>query len=218
MADIWVTAFLPDGWTDFATLLETIACPGAALYRWEEDSFEDGSRRRAVHLIRSDDGPTIDAIRSFAIDRARQGGFRFTRLEDGNATTILTQGDRALRVGPAPLPPRGPLDLADRVARRGAAEFPALVDPFRLAAIAGAATLERVHRFAELDLEMPSRFGAPTTRARTRGAYDAAALCKSLEADGWTEDGDRWVREETHNTCVVRLRDGAVEIEVAPRS
>src|SRR5438046_2846988 len=119
MADIGrvsLTAFLPEGWSDFAKMLEMVVCPGAALYRWEEHSYEDGSRRRAAHLIRSADGPTVDEIRSSVIDRARNGGFRFTRLEDGGATTILVYssapsapsarpaagtsgGDRGLRIG-----------------------------------------------------------------------------------------------------------------------
>lgn len=217
MADIWVTAFLPEGWADFAKLLGTIASPGASLYRWEEHSFEDGSRRRAAHLIRATDGPSLDSIRSFAIDRARAAGFRLERLEEGGAATILVFGDRGLRVGSAPLPPRVTIDLADRVARRGAAEFPEILEAFRLAAQAGAATLESVHRFAELDLEMQNRFGAPTTRARTRGAYDAPALCKALEEASFVEDGDRWVRDDPHLTLEVRLRDGAVEIGVLPR-
>jgi hypothetical protein len=234
MADMSLTAFLPDEWADFAKVLETVVCPGASLYRWEEHSLEDGSRRRSAHLIRTPEGPTVDAIRSSAIERARNAGFRFTRLEDGGATTILVDdsrgappsdsaprsaplGDRSLRIGTAPLPPRVTLDLTDRVASRGAAEFPAIVDPFRLAAHAGAATLERVHRFAELDLEKRDCFTGATTRARTRGAYDALALCKLLEEASFVEDGDRWFRDDDRTTTEVRLRDGAVEIAVLPR-
>ncbi len=217
MADIWVTGFLPEGWADFAALLGKIVPAGAALYRWEQHSYEDGARRRAAHLIRSATGPTIEAIRSAVLDGARREGFALKRLEDDGAATILGDSDRGLRIGTAPLPPRVTVELADRVARRGAAEFPPILDAFRLAANAGAATLERVDRFAELDLETQNRFGAPTTHARTRGEYDAALLCKSLDAAQFVEDGDRWYRDDAHVTLEVRLRDGAVDIDVVPR-
>jgi hypothetical protein len=218
VADIFVTGFLPEGWKDFAVLLETIIEDGARLWRWEEHSYEDGKRRRVAHVVQTQGGPKIEVIRATSVARVQMDGWRFARLDGDGGASVFTREERELSVGTAPLPPRVTIDLHDRVARRGAAEYPAILDPFRLAAAAGAAMLERVERFAELDLETLDRFAAPTEIARTRGSYDAAALCRSLLGAGYVEDGDAWMKDEGHKTIEVRLKDGAVEIRVAPQT
>jgi hypothetical protein len=216
MGDILVTGFLPDGWADFAALLEAVVADGARLWRWEEASFADGRRTRAGFVVQTTGGPKLEAIRATSVARAQMEGWRFVRLDDGDESVFAKDG-LALHVGTHPLPPRVGIRLDDRVARRGAAEYPAIVEPFRLAAAAGAAVLESVERSAELDLESLDRFGSPAVRARARGAYDAAALCAALARDGYAEDGDAWLRERPYGLVQVRLRDGAVAIEVDPR-
>jgi hypothetical protein len=42
-------------------------------------------------------------------------------------------------------------------------------------------------------------------------------LCDALASAGLVEDGDRWFRDDAHTTLEVRLRDGAVDIDVFPR-
>lgn len=211
-----VTGFLPDGWTEMGALLGAlVVADGARLWRWEEASHADGRRRRAGHVVAIATGPKIETIRAEAVARAQMEGWRFTRLDDDGAS-VFAKDDKTLAIGTAPLPPRVTIALEDKVARRGAVDFPAIVDAFRLAAAAGAAMLERVDRFAEVDLEDPERFGAPTTTASTRGRHDAAALCRALAAAGYAEDGDAWAKEGDGTITEVRLRDEEVTIKVAP--
>jgi hypothetical protein len=216
VADLWTTAFLPDGWDDFRDLIDAIVCEGAALYRWEEWSHEDGARMRAAHLIRNVEGPTLEAIGHEAVEGARKLGFRFASLEEENTRTVLHEGERTLGIGFAPFPRQVVVDLHDKMTARGAAQYPAIEEVFRTIARAGAARFVRIHRFAELDVEEPDRFYPPTTEMLCAGPYDAARLCLALESGGFIEDGDTWVREGTAVRTEVRLRDGEVLASVVP--
>lgn len=216
MADLSTTAFLPDGWDDLRELLDAIVCEGAALYRWEEWSHEDGARVRAAHLVRDVDGPALEQIGQIAIQRARAQGFRFKGLDDESSRTVLVQGDRTLGVELSPFPRQVVIDLHDRMSARGAAQYPAIEELFRMIAAAGAARFTRLHRWAELDVEAPDRFYPPTTDIVCSGAYDGARLCSDLSSAGFFEDGDAWLREGQALRAEVRLRDGEVRASVLP--
>ncbi len=216
MADLWTTAFLPDGWDDFRELLDAIVCDGAALYRWEEWSHEDGARVRAAHLVRDEGGPTLEAIGHTAIERAHGLGFRVASVEEENLRTVLHGGDRTLGIGFRPFPRQVVIDLHDKMTTRGAAQYPAIQELVRLVAASGAARFARLHRFAELDVEQPDRFYPPTTEMVCRGTYDGARLCESLTSAGFFEDGDAWLREGPVVRSEVRLRDGEVQAAVLP--
>ena len=216
MADLWTTAFLPDGWDDFRELLDAIVCEGAVLYRWEEWSHEDGARVRAAHLVRAPDGPSLEHIGHTAVENARALGFRMSSLEDANARIVMIEGERTLGVGFTPFPRMVVVDLHDRMRTRGAGQYPAIQELFRLVAASGAARFSRLHRFAELDVEEPERFFPPTTEMVCRGTYDGGRLCASLADAGFFEDGDAWLREGPVIRSEVRLRDGEVLASVLP--
>lgn len=224
VAELWTTACLPDGWPDFRALLEAIVCEGAALYRWEEWSHEDGARTRAAHVVRTVDGPTLEHIGQVAIERARASGFRFSGREEDNHRTVLAAAGRApglangvtLGIGQAPFPRQVVIDLHDRVPTRGAAQYPAIEEMFRMIAAAGAARFCRLHRWAEVDVEAPDRFYPPTTEVVCRGPYDGGRLCAELARAGFFEDGDGWLREGPVSRSEVRLRDREVHASVLP--
>jgi len=217
MASIWVTGFLPDTWSDVGELVDAFVEEGVGLYRWEEWSHEDGRRSRATHLVPSVGGPSLEEVQSTVIGRAQIAGFRLARIDEQGARTVLAQGDRALSLAGAPLPPRLILSVDDRVAQRGAAQYPAIAEIFRLCASAGAARFAKLHRFAELDLEAQDRFYPPTTEMSASGAYDPSALCAALSGAGFVEDGDVWIREGDVLRAEVKLGDGVVSSVVAPR-
>jgi hypothetical protein len=225
VADLWTTAFLPEGWGDFRALLDAIVCEGAALYRWEEWSHEDGARMRAAYVVRSVDGPTLEDIRHAALERARASGFRLTSLEEETARTVLESDETSalgitrgatLGIALAPFPRQVVLDLHDRMSARGAAQYPAIAELFRLVASAGAARFVRLHRWAELDIEEPDRFYPEASEIVCGGPYDGERLCAELARAGFFEDGDAWLREGNATRAEVRLRDGEVQASVVP--
>lgn len=217
MADLWTTAFLPDGWDDFRALIDALVIEGAALYRWEEWSHEDGARMRAAHVIRNVDGPPLEDIGHAAIERAHGLGFRVASMEEENVRTVLTDdARRTLGVAFRPFPRQVVIDLHDRMSARGAAQYPAIAEIFRIIAASGAARFVRLHRFAELDVEEPDRFYPPETEIVCGGPYDAARLCRALDGAGFLEDGDVWLREGAAERTEVRLRDAEVFASVLP--
>jgi hypothetical protein len=220
MGNARVTGFLPEEWQDFAALVGQLVAPGVALYRWAETSTEDGARARTADLVPTHaDGPPVEALKSAAVESARELGYRLAHLDDDRATTFLTSGDLVLRIGQEPFPTRMVITLNDKMSRRGAEQYPAIEPLFRIVAACGAAKLASLWRFAELDPDTFDHFNAPRTEMVARGAYDATALCDALARAGFQEDGDVWVREPSAKrsfTDEVRLRDGEVHVLAGP--
>ena len=214
MADIWVTAFLPDEWRDFVSLADALFPDGVSLLRWEEESFVNGRRSRSIQIVRDETGPTLADVHANAVTRSRAHGFRLERME-GETTTLEGDG-RVLALSTAPLPPHISMQLVDRLMQRGAEDYPAIADLFRMTAQAGAANFWKLRRFAELDLETHTRFFPPRTEMTAKGAYDREALCRTLAAAGFVEDGDAWVRERHPVRDEVRLKDDVVVASVVP--
>lgn len=217
MAGLLVTAFVPDAWIELRALLEDLLPDGTGLYRWDEWRFEDGARLRSAAVVRNEGGPSIDDVAAFALDRARARGFHGVAYEDAFKRTSLEEGatGKLLRIGQLPLPPQVVVDLHEPEAPFELAAFPAVEVMLHLTAQAGAATLRKLHRYAELDLESHDTFFPPTTELSVKGPYDRVALCRALEATDFAEDGDTWTRDADRLHAEVRLRDD-VEITLVP--
>lgn len=215
VADIWVTAFLPDEWSDFVSLADALFPDGVSLWRWEEESYVNGRRSRTIQITRDQAGPALEDVVARAVRHSRAHGFRLEKMED--ETTTLEDDSRVLALQLSPLPPRITMELVDRLTQRGAENYPAIAELFRMAAQAGAASFWKLRRFAELDLETHTRFFPPQTEMTAKGTYDRTALCTSLAAAGFAEDGDAWIRERHPVRDEVRLRDDSVVATVIPQ-
>lgn len=217
MAGLLVTAFVPDEWIELRGLLEDLVPDGTGLYRWDEWNFEDGSRLRSAAVVRNEGGPSIDEIAAFALERARGRGYHGVAYEDAFKRTSLEEGTtgKLLRIGQEPLPPRVVIDLHEPRAPFDLAAFPAVEVMLHLTAQAGAKTLRKLHRHAELDLERHDTFFPPITELSVRGPYDRIAMCAALDATGFAEDGDTWTRDTNRVHAEIRLRDD-VEITLVP--
>lgn len=217
MAGLLVTAFVPDEWIELRGLLADIVPEGTGLYCWDEWLSEDGSRLRSVAIVRSERGPSIDDIAAHALGRARARGFRSGAYEDAFKRTSLEEPGtgKMLRIGQEPLPPRVVIDLHEPRAAIDVALFPAVEVMLHLTAKAGATTVRKLHRRAELDLERHDKFFPPTTELSVAGPYDRVAMCHALESTGFAEDGDAWSRDTDRVHAEVRLRDD-IEISLVP--
>jgi hypothetical protein len=217
MAGLLVTAFVPDEWIELRGLLADIVPEGTGLYRWDEWWFEDGSRLRSAAVVRNESGPSIDDVAAYALEHARARGWKSGAYEEAFKRTSLEEesGDRILRIGQEPLPPRVVIDLHEPRAPIDVALFPAVEVMLHLTAEAGAFAVRKLHRRAELDLERHDKFFPPTTELSVAGPYDRVAMCHALEATGFTEDGDAWSRDTNRVHAEVRLRDD-LEITLVP--
>lgn len=217
MAGLLVTAFLPDEWIELRGLLADIVPDGTGLYRWDEWWFEDGSRLRSAVVVRNESGPSVDDITAHALERARARGYRPGAYEEAFKRTSLEDPatGRMLRIGQEPLPPRVVIDLHEPQAPIDIALFPAAEVMLHLTAQAGASSVRKLHRRAELDLERHDKFFPPSTELSVAGPYDRVAMCRALEATGFAEDGDAWSRDTNRVHAEIRLRDD-IEITLVP--
>lgn len=217
MAGLLVTAFVPDEWIELRALLEDLVPDGTGLYRWDEWRLDDGSRLRSAAIVRNEGGPPIEAIAALAVERARARGFHGVAYEEAFKRWSLEEGTtgKLLRIGQEPLPPQVVIDLHEPKAPFDLSVFPAVEVMLHLTAQAGATTLRKLHRHAELDLEAHDTFLPPTTALTVRGPYDRVAMCQALEATGFVEDGDAWTRDTNRVHAEIRLRDD-IEITLVP--
>ena len=217
MAGLLVTAFVPDEWIELRGLLTDIVPDGTGLYRWDEHWFEDGSRLRSVAIVRNEGGPSIDDIAAHALERTRARGFLPGAYEEAFKRTSLEDPStgRMVRIGQEPLPPHVVIDLHEPRAPIDIAFFPAAEVMLHLTARAGASSVRKLHRRAELDLERHDKFFPPTIELSVAGPYDRVALCQALESTGFLEDGDAWSRDTNRVHAEVRLRDD-IEITLVP--
>lgn len=216
MAGLLVNAFVPDEWVDLRALVDDLVLDGTGLVRWDERHLDGGARLRSLAIARNDGGPTIDDVRTYALDAARARGFRVAFYEEAFKRTSLHDGTgNIVRIGQEPLPPRVILELHEPIATLDLVRFPGVTEMLALTAEAGASRVRELHRSAELDLETHDRFFPPSTSFSVRGPYDGVALCRALEGAGFVEDGDAWAREAGRLHAEIRLRDD-VHVELVP--